>query len=71
MTREERIIYQKNRLVFLIKNTAHRNFRFIILIISQGKFSAENQEYLKNLILNKNLSFVSVELMKEEQLYSK
>ena len=52
------------------ENTAHRNFRFILLIISQEDCFSETKDYLNNLIAHKNLSFISVESMKEEQLFS-
>ena len=52
------------------ENTAHRNFRFIILIISQEDCFSETTDYLNNLISHKNLSFISIESMKEEQLFS-
>lgn len=52
------------------ENTAHRNFRFIILIISQEDCFSETTDYLNNLISHKNISFISIESMKEEQLFS-
>lgn len=52
------------------ENIAHRNFRFIILIISQADCYSETMDYLNNLISHKNLSFISIESMKEDQLYA-
>lgn len=52
------------------ENTAHRNFRFIVLIISKNGNSPEPIDYLNNLITHRNLSFISIESMNEKQLFS-
>ena len=66
-----RLIEQVESLGVSYKNNAHRNFRFIILIISSQDISSETTDYLNNLILRKNLSFISVECMNENQLFNK
>ena len=52
------------------ENTAHRNFRFIILIVYSADIPTETTDYLNNLIKNRNLSFISVEAISENQLFS-
>lgn len=66
-----RLIEQVERRGVSYENNAHRNFRFIILIISSQDISSEITNYLNNLILRKNLSFISVEYMNENQLFTK
>lgn len=53
------------------ENITHRNFKFIILIISPENISSETKNYFKSLISQKNLPFVSVEFMNEQQLSPK
>ena len=65
-----RLVNQIEKRGISYENTAHRNFRFIILIISQEDCFSETTDYLNNLISHKNLSFISIESMKEEQLFS-
>lgn len=65
-----RLISQVEQRGISYENTAHRNFRFIILIISQEDCFSQTIEFLNNLIAHKNLSFISIEYMKEEQLFS-
>ena len=65
-----RLVNQIEKRGISYENTAHRNFRFIILIISQEDCFPETTDYLNNLISHKNLSFISIESMKEEQLFS-
>ena len=65
-----RLINQIEKRGILYENTAHRNFHFIILIISQKDCFSETKDYLNDLISRKNLSFISIEFMKEEQLSS-
>ena len=65
-----RLVNQIEKQGISYENTAHRNFRFIILIISQEDCFSETTDYLNNLISHKNLSFISIESMKEEQLFS-
>ena len=52
------------------ENTVHRNFRFIILIVYSADIPTETTDYLNNLIKNRNLSFISVEAISENQLFS-
>ena len=66
-----RLINQIEKRGATYENTAHRNFRFIILIISPEDIPSETKDYLSALISHKNLPFVSVEFMNENQLYSK
>lgn len=65
-----RLVNQVEKNGISYENTAHRNFRFIILIISQDESLSEAKDILNNLILHKNLSFVSIEFMNEKQLFS-
>ena len=65
-----RLVTQIEKRGISYENTAHRNFRFIILIISQHECLPETKDYLNKLISQKNLSFISIEFMKEEQLFS-
>lgn len=65
-----RLVNQIEKRGISYENIAHRNFRFIILIIFQIDCFSETMDYLNNLILHKNLSFISIESIKEEQLFS-
>ena len=65
-----RLINQIEQRGISYENTAHRNFRFIILIVYSADIPTETTDYLGNLIAHKNLSFVSVESISEKQLSS-
>ena len=65
-----RLVNQIEKRGISYENIAHRKIRFIILIIFQIDRFSETMDYLNNLILNKNLSFISIESIKEEQLFS-
>lgn len=65
-----RLINQIEQRGISYKNTAHRNFRFIILIVYSTYNHTETTNSLNNLIAHKNMSFISVESISEKQLFS-
>lgn len=66
-----RLISQVEKRGVEYESNAHRNFRFVIMIISSQDISSETMNHLNNIIEHKNISFVSVEFMNEKQLFSK
>lgn len=65
-----RLVDHVEQLGISYQNTTHRNFHFIILIIFQDKCLQETIDDLNNLIRHKNISSISIEFMKEKQLFS-
>ena len=64
------LINQSQKQGISYETIVHRNFRFVILIVCNEKYSSKIDEYLNTLISQKNLSFTSVEFMTEKQLFS-